>query len=573
MWPPPYPSAAVRGQPGAGTVVGKRSGRVAPVIPGTTTAPSPTPSDSPRTLPHVSEASYSAHPGAAREDGLPGGSHPAAERAHRQRIRSIESEWNTSRPHRLWPRMLVLVLIAAGLVITVQFVQGLSQVIAPVFLGLNFVIVVYPVQAWLTRRGLHPVLGATVSVLLVAAVLSGFVGLLLWSILELVEALPRYTAEAQDLVTGASEQMVAWGLSPEAVQQQVNAIDWRDVSGAAVTTLTAIATNTWAVLGLLLTVVMSMFFLAMDSMGVERRVHLLNTARDELGDALISFAQGVRRYWLVTTVFGLVVAVLDVVALMIIGVPLALVWGVFSFLTNYIPNIGFVIGLIPPALLGLVEGGWPAFIAVVVSYSVLNFVLQSIIQPKVAGDAVGVIPTVSFISLLFWAWVLGPLGAILALPATLLVKAILIDADPHARWLNVFIAADLKGMERFHLPKLLQRRQKEQKAKDKAVTAAAEKDRAEAERDRAAAGQAPVATSPDTPDAGEAGASEAAAGDRRGRDAEGAPGATGARRGRDSEAAALAETDEATHADLRRGTEHERSPVRDVSDDPGARRA
>lgn len=395
-----------------------------------------------------------------------------AERARRQKLRSIESEWNTSRPHRLWPRMLVLVLIAAGLVITVEFVQGLAQIIAPVFLGLNFVIVVYPVQAWLTRRGLHPVLGATVSVLLVAAVLSGFLGLLLWSILELVDALPQYTDEVQSMVVAVSDQMIAWGLSPEVVQQQVDSIDWRAVSGAAVSTLTTIATNTWAVLGLLLTVVMSMFFLAMDSMGVERRVRLLNTARDELGDALISFAQGVRRYWLVTTVFGLIVAVLDTVALMMIGVPLALVWGVFSFITNYIPNIGFVIGLVPPALLGLVEGGWPAFLAVVASYSVLNFVLQSIVQPKVAGDAVGVIPTVSFLSLLFWAWVLGPLGAILALPATLLVKAVLIDADPHARWLNVFIAADLKGMERFHLPKLLQRRQKEQKARAAAEQAA-----------------------------------------------------------------------------------------------------
>lgn len=93
------------------------------------------------------------------------------------------------------------------------------------------------------------------------------------------------------------------------------------------------------------------------------------------------------------------------------------------------------------------EGGWGAFLGVVVSYSVLNFVLQSIIQPKVAGDAVGVVPTVSFLSLLFWAWVLGPLGAILALPCTLLVKAVLIDADPGSRWVNSLIASDLKGME------------------------------------------------------------------------------------------------------------------------------
>ncbi|MBD4433626.1 AI-2E family transporter, partial [Xanthomonas citri pv. citri] len=84
--------------------------------------------------------------------------------------------------------------------------------------------------------------------------------------------------------------------------------------------------------------------------------------------------------------------------------------------------------------LGLAAGGWSDFLWVVVSYSVLNFVLQSVIQPKVAGDAIGVIPTVSFLSLLFWAWVLGPLGAILALPCTLLAKAVLIDADPNARW-------------------------------------------------------------------------------------------------------------------------------------------
>ena len=82
------------------------------------------------------------------------------------------------------------------------------------------------------------------------------------SVLVAALAVTPALAEAQDLVTGASEQMVAWGLSPETVQQQVNAIDWRDVSGAAVTTLTAIATNTWAVLGLLLTVVMWIVALA-----------------------------------------------------------------------------------------------------------------------------------------------------------------------------------------------------------------------------------------------------------------------------------------------------------------------
>ncbi|MEO4037712.1 AI-2E family transporter [Micrococcaceae bacterium Sec6.3] len=358
------------------------------------------------------------------------------------------SDWDIRRPHRMWPRMLVIVLTLAGLVVLVQFLQGISSIIAPVFLGLNLVIVAYPLQRWLIERGVHPVLGATATVLLVVTVLAVFVGLIFWSGLELVSSLPEYTGRFQAIMQDVSAWLSSQGLTPDMVNAQLQAVDIKQVTGAAVTALTAIASNVYAVVGLLITVVMGMFFLAMDSMAVERRVRLLSSARREFGQALMDFAGGVRRYWVVTTVFGLIVAVLDVVALLVIGVPMALVWGVLSFLTNYVPNIGFIIGLIPPAILGLAEGGWPAFLGVVISYSVLNFVLQSIIQPKVAGDAIGVIPTVSFLSLLFWAWVLGPLGAILALPCTLLAKAILIDADPNARWINSLIASDLKGMER-----------------------------------------------------------------------------------------------------------------------------
>ncbi|NHB85775.1 AI-2E family transporter [Tessaracoccus sp. HDW20] len=115
-----------------------------------------------------------------------------------------------------------------------------------------------------------------------------------------------------------------------------------------------------------------------------------------------------------------------------------------TFITNYIPNIGFVIGLVPPALLALVEKGPGAALTVVVAFSLVNFVLQSLIQPKFTGDAVGITPTVSFISLLVWAWVFGALGALIALPATLTVKALLIDPDPRTRWLNAFISNDAK---------------------------------------------------------------------------------------------------------------------------------
>jgi predicted PurR-regulated permease PerM len=73
-------------------------------------------------------------------------------------------------------------------------------------------------------------------------------------------------------------------------------------------------------------------------------------------------------------------------------------------------------------------------IAVVVIYSVINFVIQSVIQPRIVGDAVGLSATLTFMSLIFWTWVIGPLGALLAVPLTLLFKALLVEADPDARW-------------------------------------------------------------------------------------------------------------------------------------------
>ena len=143
---------------------------------------------------------------------------------------------------------------------------------------------------------------------------------------------------------------------------------------------------------------------------------------------------------MVSTVFGLLVALVDVAALYWLDVPLPWLWGLLAFITNYIPNIGFVLGLIPPALLALLGGGVRQAVLVIVAYSVINLVIQSLIQPKVVGDTVGLSITLTFLSLVFWTFVVGPLGALLAVPLTLLTKALLVDADPASRWLELLLA-------------------------------------------------------------------------------------------------------------------------------------
>ena len=150
--------------------------------------------------------------------------------------------------------------------------------------------------------------------------------------------------------------------------------------------------------------------------------------------ALDNFAYGTRNYMGVSAGFGIIVAFLDGIALWIMDVPGAFVWAVLAFVTNFIPNIGFVIGVIPPALIALLDSGPGLMIAVIVVYSVINFLIQSVIQPRVVGDAVGLTATLTFMSLVFWTWVIGPLGALLAVPLTLLTRALLVEADPRTRW-------------------------------------------------------------------------------------------------------------------------------------------
>lgn len=338
-----------------------------------------------------------------------------------------------------WPRYLVVVLGLAGLAYALHFFQTLQSIVAPVFLAINLVIVAYPLQRLLVRIRVPRFLAAMVTVLVVLVIIFGFFGLTAWSIAELVLVIPEYTAE----ITATYEETLLWlstlGVTSGVIEDQLAGFD----VSSLFSTVGSLLSNVGLVLTALTTVVMAVFFVAMDSMSLPRRLQVTSAIRPRFGRAMQIFSAGVRRYWIVATIFGLIVAVLDLVALWIIGVPLALVWGVLAFLTNYIPNIGFVIGLVPPALMALVSGGWWDALWVVIAYSVLNFVIQSIIQPKFTGESVGVTPFMSFLSLLFWYWVLGWMGALLALPATLLLKALLVDADPQARWINNLIASDL----------------------------------------------------------------------------------------------------------------------------------
>lgn len=328
------------------------------------------------------------------------------------------------------PRAVVLLVGAASIVVAIGGVKAVAWLLSPVLLALVIVLTIAPVHRWLIAHRVPAWLATIALVVLVYGVIAVLGVILIVSVARLVTLLPQYANRFDALVGDLTGVLAKFGVGKAQIGDLAHSVDFGKIAayaGAFVSGVGGVVTTLVFLLALML-------FLSVEANGFDERMALVAAERPNAAAALAEFAGKTRRYLAVTTVFGFIVAVLDTIALLVIGVPVALLWGLLSFVTNYIPNVGFILGLIPPALLALLAGGWQLMLIVIAVYCVLNLVVQSLIQPYYVGDAVGLSAVMTFLALIFWTWVLGPLGAILAIPMTLLVRTTLIDIDPRAGW-------------------------------------------------------------------------------------------------------------------------------------------
>lgn len=346
------------------------------------------------------------------------------------------------------PSVTTILLTLTAAVAILFGMKQYAEILGPLLLTINLFIAAYPIQTWLVSKKVPRIIAQALLALTVFAILAMFFYALAWSITALVQELPRYQSQFWTLYHEMVALLSQLGISEQQVMDQIR--------GVNPTSLAGLLSSAWGsvtnVVSLLAVLIVMIFMMAFDSDSFGVRNAALHRHQHRVWLSIADFIAGVRRYWVVTSMFGLIVAVIDVIALEFLGVPLALVWGILSFITNYIPNVGFVIGLVPPAIMALLANDPLTALLVVIIYSVANFVIQSIIQPKFNGDAVGVTALISFLSLLLWSSVLGALGALLALPMTLLAKAVLIDHDPQMRWLNAFISNDPQMADPHRIP-------------------------------------------------------------------------------------------------------------------------
>jgi predicted PurR-regulated permease PerM len=150
------------------------------------------------------------------------------------------------------------------------------------------------------------------------------------------------------------------------------------------------------------------------------------------------FTEDVRQYVNLMTVINFLVALGDTIILALLGIPFALLWGILAFFMGFIPSIGWWISLIPPFLIAWGQYGIGTAMVVLVAYILVNGGVQNIVQPKLMGKGLRISPLVVFVSVIFWATVLGGIGALIAVPLTMIVMKVL-ESSESTRWISALM--------------------------------------------------------------------------------------------------------------------------------------
>jgi AI-2 transport protein TqsA len=128
-------------------------------------------------------------------------------------------------------------------------------------------------------------------------------------------------------------------------------------------------------------------------------------------------------------------------------VDYAVLWALIAFLLNFVPTIGSILAAFPAVLLALVQIDVQAALLVAIGYLVVNTLIGSILEPKIMGYGLGLSTLVVFVSLVFWGWVLGPVGMFLSVPLTMSLK-IALDANPQTRPIAIMLGPEIREPRR-----------------------------------------------------------------------------------------------------------------------------
>ncbi len=324
-------------------------------------------------------------------------------------------------------RNLLMYLVGgASVVVLTAGLKAVSGLLNPMLMAGFLALLLQPFVRRLQKLGVAG--GLAVALVVTALVLAGLslVGFVGISLRQVATEIPTYRTQLEGIANSVTQMAAARGFDAAAYVN--SALSGPQVGRAVLNVMGEVAS---AFGNMVLTLFIFAFMLG-GMWEMERRASKRARDHSPMAARFLAFSDTLRGYIGVRAALGLVAAVLDYIVLVILGVEHALLWGVLSFILSFVPNIGFTLSMLPPALLALLEGGWVRALIVLVAYNVINTVIDNVIGPRFVGKQMQISALVSFLSVIFWAWVLGPTGAILAVPLTVLVRD-LVEAPPESQ--------------------------------------------------------------------------------------------------------------------------------------------
>jgi AI-2 transport protein TqsA len=313
--------------------------------------------------------------------------------------------------HPLAAATCIVILLAAA--------KAAAPVLVPLLLAFGIAVAFRPFSTAIARRGMPVAVSSTLTTLIVLALLTG-AGILVWqAAAELVGSIPRY----QDQLVAARNSVAAW-LSGHGLDNMARSASSFDPSGPIGSVVSAGVSLAPRMLETILVVLLVTAFIQLESLNMRKKLlHFLGGARSV--HETLSTLRDVQTYLKIKVATNFFAAVLLGLGCKLIGVSNPLLWGVCAFVFGFVPMVGGFIAGFPPILIGFAELGIGAGVAVIILYALVNFAVHNVLEPRWMGRAVGLSPLFVLVSVLLWGFVLGPIGALLAVPLTMAVKACL----------------------------------------------------------------------------------------------------------------------------------------------------
>ncbi len=333
------------------------------------------------------------------------------------------------------PRLGFLIQFAA-FVVVIAGVKAASDIVLQVLVSVFVAVAIAPPIFFLQKRGLPFILALTLVAAALFGVAGGVAGLIGTSAKDFRDQLPLYEERVQQAIPAVTGFLEPLGFELDLDEGIRDLID----PGQVMNLTAGLFAGFGGLLADSFLIFIMVIFLLLEASTFPAKLQAAFGDRGQAMDRFGELAASVNRYLFIKTWVSLLTGVLAGVWCALFGLDFAILWGVLAFLLNYVPNIGSILAGLPPVLLAIVQLGPGTALIILAGYAVINNVFGNLIEPRFMGQGLGLSTFAVVLSLIFWGWVLGPVGMLLSIPLTMAVK-IGMEGSPNTRWMAVLLGS------------------------------------------------------------------------------------------------------------------------------------